>query len=128
MASAAPSAAPAAGPALWKDLSPAAKLEHMKTVIAPAMAKTFQAHNAKEFKDFGCKTCHGPKKESPAKFLPKLTMKGGAFTSMKTKPNDTKFMMEKVVPDMAKAMGMKPYDPATHEGFGCAGCHTVEMK
>jgi hypothetical protein len=26
---------------------------------------------------------------------------------------------------MANAMGAKPFDPATHQGFGCAGCHTV---
>jgi len=25
-------------------------------------------------------------------------------------------------------MGLKPYDPATHEGFGCGGCHTIDMK
>jgi cytochrome c551/c552 len=126
-ASAAPAAAPAAGPA-WKDMSPAAKLEHMKSVVSPQMAKTFQGHDAKEFKEFGCKTCHGPNKESPKKFLPKLTFENGGFTSMKTKPAETKFMMEKVVPEMAKLMGEKPYDPQTHQGFGCGGCHVVDMK
>lgn len=109
-------------------MSPAAKLNHMKTVVAPTMAKTFQAHDAAEFKDFGCKTCHGPDKKAPKQFLPKLTFEGGKFTSMATKPELTKFMMEHVVPTMAKAMGMQPFDPATHQGFGCGGCHTVDMK
>lgn len=125
-----PGATPAASGAAvsWKDLSPAAKLNHMKTVVAPTMAKTFQAHDAAEFKDFDCKTCHGPDKKAPKQFLPKLTFEGGKFTSMATKPELTKFMMEHVVPTMAKAMGMQPFDPATHQGFGCGGCHTVEMK
>lgn len=34
-------------------------------------------------------------------------------------------MSEHVTPAMASAMGEKPCDPATHEGFGCGGCHKV---
>ena len=42
------------------------------------------------------------------------------------KPEIVKFMSEKVVPDMANALGEKPFDPATKQGFGCAGCHEVK--
>lgn len=35
-------------------------------------------------------------------------------------------MAEVVVPAMAEAMGETPFDPATGEGFGCAGCHGVD--
>jgi hypothetical protein len=35
-------------------------------------------------------------------------------------------MSEKVVPDMAAALGEKPFDPATNTGFGCGGCHEVK--
>jgi hypothetical protein len=92
------------------------------------MAKTFQAYDAKKYGEFGCKTCHGPNKQEPKSFLPKLTFQGGKFTSEADKPAVTKFMMQHVVGDMAKAMGLPPFDPATHQGFGCGGCHTVEMK
>ena len=34
------------------------------------------------------------------------------------KPDVVKFMSEKVVPDMAAAMGDQPFDPKTHKGFG----------
>jgi len=89
------------------------------------MAKVFQTQDAKRYAEFGCKTCHGPKYQAPKDFLPKLTMKGGKFAG---KPEVLKFMGEKVVPEMAAAMGEKPYDPATKEGFGCGGCHTIEVK
>ena len=52
----------------------------------------------------------------------------GKITSFEKKPEISKFMAEQVVPHMATAMGMKPFDPATKEGFGCGGCHTVNMK
>jgi hypothetical protein len=37
-------------------------------------------------------------------------------------------MAEKVVPEMAAALGMPPFNPATKTGFGCMGCHGVEKK
>jgi hypothetical protein len=100
----------------------------MKTVIDPRMGPVFKAHSATRYADFSCKTCHGPNYVEPKLFLPKLTMKGGNITSFAEKPEVSKFMAEKVVPEMAAAMGEKPYDPATHQGFGCGGCHAIEMK
>jgi hypothetical protein len=99
----------------------------MKTVVKPNMGKTFAAYDAKEFADFGCATCHGPNKEDTHKALPKLTLSGDGFKKLSAeKPAIMKFMAEVVTPQMATIMGEKPYDPATHQGFGCAGCHTVQ--
>ena len=41
--------------------------------------------------------------------------------------DSAKFMGEKVSPQMAALFGKKPYDPATNEGFGCGGCHKINM-
>ncbi|MBS2011350.1 MAG: hypothetical protein JST00_00450 [Deltaproteobacteria bacterium] len=121
---------PAAGlPTEWSDSMPMdQQVAFMKTNVLPRMSKTFQAHNATRYADMTCKTCHGPNNKPPKEFLPKLSMKDGKITAFAEKPEVSKFMAEKVVPEMASAMGKKPYDPATHQGFGCAGCHTVEMK
>jgi hypothetical protein len=32
-------------------------------------------------------------------------------------------MMERVEPEMATLLGLPPYDPNTHKGFGCGNCH-----
>jgi len=131
-APAASSAAPVAVPSAWsKDLPKDQKVAYMKAVIVPKMKQVFQDHDAKEFAEFGCGTCHGKPPKDPHEALPKLTMKGGKMTAFtdkdKKKAAEAKWMMEKVVPEMAAAMGMKPFDMKTKEGFGCGGCHTVDM-
>lgn len=104
------------------------KVAFMKNHIMPAMQPVFQKGDAKKYAEFTCKTCHGPAYKEPDEFLPRLTMKGGAITSFAEKPEVSKWMAEAVVPAMAKAMGMQPYDPATQKGFGCGGCHAIDMK
>lgn len=130
-ASAAPSASVAVEPTgpVWKDdMTNDAKVAYMKANVAPRMSKVFKDHDAKKYASFGCKTCHGPDGKEPKEFLPKLTMKGGNLTAFTEKPEMSKFMHEAVVPEMAAALGKKPYDPATKIGFGCTGCHALEMK
>jgi len=130
-ASAAPSAAPApstaaAVPATWSDdMTKPQKIAFMKQNVSPRLAKAFQAHDATKYANFDCKTCHGPDFKDPKDFLPKLTFQGGQITS---KPEIAKWMHEVVAPEMASALGMQPYDPQTKKGFGCMGCHQVEMK
>jgi cytochrome c551/c552 len=50
------------------------------------------------------------------------------MTAFADKPEVAKFMAEKVVPEMAATLGEPPYDMTTHKGFGCGGCHTIDMK
>ena len=103
------------------------QFQHMKTVIRPTMGKLFADFDATKYGDFGCKGCHGEKKEDPHKVLPKLTLSGDGFKKLfAEKPAIMKFMTEQVTPVMAKSMGEQPFDPATHKGFGCGGCHTVQ--
>jgi len=59
--------------------------------------------------------------------LPELHFKDGKLTEADTNPDIVKFMHDKVAPQMADIFGKKPYDPATKEGFGCNGCHKVNM-
>lgn len=129
-ATSAPTAATAApaGPVWNRNASKDEQIAFMKANVAPRMGKVFQAHDAGHNASFGCVTCHGPAYKEPKEFLPHLTMTGGKLTAFAEKPEVSKFMAEKVVPEMAAAIGMKPYDPKTHDGFGCGGCHTIDMK
>lgn len=120
--------APVAALTAWQDDAPVMdQVAFMKTSILPHMSKTFQDHDGKKYANFSCGTCHGPNKENPHKFLPKLKLSGDGFTKlMAEKPEMTKWMHEAVEPEMAKAMGETPYDMKTNTGFGCKGCHAVE--
>lgn len=119
--------APPAAKGAFSTMTNDQKLEHMKMVIKPTMGKIFAAYDPKDFADFGCATCHGEKKQDTHQALPKLTLSGDGFKKLSAaKPAVMKFMVEQVTPAMATAMGEPPFDPATHKGFGCAGCHTVQ--
>lgn len=115
-------------PVKFDDLPKDKKLEIMSTKVVPNVGKDFKEFDGKRYASFGCATCHGPKKnESPHKVLPKLTLSNGGLEKLQQKkPEVFKFMAEKVTPHMAEALGEKPFDPATHQGFGCAGCHEVK--
>jgi hypothetical protein len=117
-------------PATWAEATTdEQKGAFMKAYVVPKMGPLFQAFDGEEFKDFGCKTCHGdPFREHPPEFLPKLTIQGGKVLEDAEHPGIAKFMGEKIVPEMAALFGQQPYDPKTHQGFGCKGCHTIEMK
>ena len=126
-ASASTTTAPAAD--VWSDsMSKDQQAAFMKKNVVPAMGPVFQAFDGKKYSEFGCKTCHGPAFKVPKDFLPHLHFENGKLKEAAAKPEMAKFMMEKVTPAMVTAMGAKPFDPQTHQGFGCGGCHTVEMK
>lgn len=129
---AASASAPPPEPKAWKDLQGEERGKFMKEVVVPKMAALLQEHDAKEFAEVTCATCHGPgakegKFGMPAASLPKLDPKDGFAKHKKTPAGAamTKFMMERVTPEMAKLLGVPVYDPATHAGFGCGGCHTM---
>ncbi|HYQ02650.1 MAG TPA: hypothetical protein VER96_28450 [Polyangiaceae bacterium] len=127
---AAPEAPPAA-PAhdIWKEgMTKDEQVAFMKKNVVPEMGPVFKGYDAKRYAEFSCKTCHGPKFKNPKEFLPKLTLKDGKLDIPADDAAIAKFMGEQVVPHMAAAMGLKPFDMATHTGFGCGGCHTMQSK
>ncbi|HEX4515961.1 MAG TPA: hypothetical protein VH054_20570 [Polyangiaceae bacterium] len=130
-ASAAPSASTTAPTAEggWSDsMSKDQQIAYMKAKVVPAMGPVFQAFDGKKYAEFGCKTCHGPAFKVPKDYLPHLHFADGKLKEAAEKPEMAKFMMEKVTPAMVTAMGAKPFDPQAHTGFGCGGCHTIDMK
>ena len=122
-----PGAAPA--PASWsKEMTQDQQMAFMKTNILPAMGPVFQSHDATKYADFSCNTCHGPAYKNPHDYLPRLTMKDGNLTAFAEKPEVARFMAESIAPKMAASMGLPPYNMQTHQGFGCGGCHAIDMK
>jgi hypothetical protein len=125
-----PSAAAPASPVAWKDMNADQRKEYMKTVVFPNMKTDFTAFNAKRYAEMNCVTCHGDGAKDgsfkmPNPQLPKLPGDEAGFKSlMEKKPDVTKFMGGKVVPNMASMFHEAPFNPQTHEGFGCFRCHT----
>lgn len=128
----APSAqeAPAAAPQKkFDDMMAGERMEYMKSTVLPKMKAVFQAGDPKEFAEVSCKTCHGSRAEKgnfkmPNEEILPLDVSDGFADEAKAHPEMMKFMGEKVVPEMAALLGESPYNPETHQGFGCFGCHT----
>ena len=114
---------------VWKDdLSTKDKAAFMKAKVMPEMGKVFKDHDAAKYENFSCKTCHGKDmKPKPVEALPELHFKDGKITEAEKMPEMFKFMHESVEPKMAAVFGKEPYDPKTNTGFGCNGCHKINM-
>jgi cytochrome c553 len=109
------------------------KLDHdqriafMKQKVMPAIKPIFQNHDAKDFAEFGCVTCHGDEAKQghfdmPNPKLPKLN-----FNDLsKFKKEDLEWMQKEVLPTMGKVLDMPLYSKENPKGFGCLACHTLE--
>ena len=129
----APPAEASAGPA-WKDMTREQRGAFMKQHVLPEMKAAFAAFDAEEFGEMNCATCHGAGAKDktftmPNPKLPHLPTDDAGWKALEAKePAAVKFMRETVVPRMAALLREAPYDPATHEGFGCFECHTPRPK
>ncbi|MDX2089904.1 MAG: hypothetical protein SFX73_18760 [Kofleriaceae bacterium] len=125
------SAAPAAAlpDVAFEQLDHDQKIQFMKEKVMPEMAAAFQAHDAKEFAEFGCKTCHGPGAEKgefhmPYDGLPKL----GEKEMAKYKKEDIEWMATVIKPKMAALLKEPEYSKDNPNGFGCMHCHTAAAE
>jgi hypothetical protein len=112
-------------------LEPEQKQQFMKEKVVPTMAPLFQAHDAKKYAEFACKTCHGPGAtdghfDMPNAKLPRLVTKELIAGTSKLDKRDIEWMTTQVKPTMAKLLGRAQSTPESTDGFGCHACHPVE--
>jgi hypothetical protein len=110
----------------FEDLDHDQRVEFMKQKVVPTMKPIFQAHDPKDFADFGCQTCHGDgfkqgNFEMPNPKLPKLD-----FANIgKYKREDVEWMKTQVFPTMGKLLRIPLQSADNPKGFNCLNCHTA---
>ncbi|MCA9611855.1 MAG: hypothetical protein H6722_22530 [Sandaracinus sp.] len=117
------------GPAVaWADMNHEQKGAYMRDVVTPQMRAMFQAFDAEHYADFGCATCHGENAREVGFHMPNdlAPLNPANIPAMfQSEHPGAVFMTQQVWPKMVELLGAEPYNPETHEGFGCLGCHAM---
>jgi hypothetical protein len=100
--------------------------EFMKQKVVPVMKPLFQKHDAEDFAEFGCETCHGAQVKDdhfdmPNPKLPKLNLRDLS----NFKQEDVEWMQQEVAPTMSKILNLPMASKDNPKGFGCPVCHPV---
>jgi hypothetical protein len=105
----------------WADMDAQARNDYMIGKVLPIMDEAFRTHDATEYPELGCETCHGQDCEEREYAMPNprasIVPEPGTrpWTGMEaTFPDMVAFMQSEVVPKMTSIMG---YD------ITCASCH-----
>jgi hypothetical protein len=101
---------------------------HMRNVVLPRAWAIFREWRPNRFAAIDCSLCHGDAENTgnfhmPTDHLPRLS---GALLlgPERTKyPETTSLKLNRLVPVMADALGVKSFNLITRRGFGCYSCH-----
>ncbi len=117
----------------WVQMNKGQRIDYMVKTVLPKMKAEFQAFDAKRFARMNCMTCHGDGVDQgtfalPNPKLPKLLEPDLFAKHRQLTPEMTKFMLEKVEPEMATLLEVPGFDPATRKGLSCYNCHPREIE
>jgi hypothetical protein len=116
----------------WVQMDRGQRIDYMVKTVLPKMKAEFVAFDAKRFGRMDCATCHGDGVADgtfalPNPKLPKLLENDLFAKHQHATPELTKFMLEKVEPDVATLLEVPGFDPATRKGLSCYNCHPREI-
>jgi hypothetical protein len=121
------------GPARpWARMTDQQKGQYMAQAVMPAMTALLQAYDPAHFATVTCATCHGANARAVHFHMPNALPALPAFGTpaatqrMAAQHRMYEFMGTRVTPAMAQLLGTQPYNPQTHQGFGCFNCHPHE--
>jgi hypothetical protein len=121
------------GPARpWARLTAQEKGAYMHDTVLPAMTALLQAYDPAHFTEVTCATCHGANARAVHFHMPNGIAPLPAFGTpaaqerMARQHRTYEFMGTRMLPAMAQLLGQQPYNPQTHQGFGCFNCHGHE--
>ncbi|MFZ5571634.1 MAG: hypothetical protein ACOZF0_14625 [Thermodesulfobacteriota bacterium] len=112
----------------WPEMDLAQRKEHMKTEILPRAAALFKSWRPERFGETDCRLCHGrgvftANFKMPTAELPRLSGELLLGPEFAKHPETTRLKLDRLVPMMSEALGLRSFSIVTHSGFGCYSCH-----
>lgn len=113
---------------VWSEMNMAQRKQHMELVVLPIAGSVFQSWRPGEYDEIGCSLCHGQGAASedynmPTAHLPRLSGELFLGQEFRDHPETTGLKLDRLVPEMAAALGKSEFSLITRSGFGCYSCH-----
>lgn len=112
----------------WPEMDIPQRKAHMRSAVLPRAAAIFRAWRPERFARVDCTLCHGPgvaneNFDMPTAYLPRLSGSLLLGPEFEKHPDTTRLKLNRLVPEMAGALGLKSFSIITRSGFGCYSCH-----
>jgi hypothetical protein len=112
----------------WAEMSVEQKKLHMQNVVLPRATVIFSSWRAERYAKVDCHLCHGLGADTgnfrmPTSNLPRLSGELLLGPELQKYPDTTRLKLDRLVPEMAEALGLKSFSLITRTGFGCYSCH-----
>ena len=112
----------------WKEMNFSQKKAHMRQKVLPVAADVFGTWQPKRFTRVDCSLCHARGEtqgiyEMPTANLPRLSGALLLGPEFERAPDTTRLKLDRLVPEMSAALGLKPFSIITRRGFVCYSCH-----
>ena len=112
----------------WAEMNLSERKAHMRQEVLPIAADIFGTWQPKRFATVDCSLCHARGEtegiyDMPTADLPRLSgalLLGPEFARA---PETTSLKLNRLVPEMSAALGVKPFSIISRKGFGCYSCH-----
>ena len=112
----------------WAEMNKTQRKDHMRAVILPLATDIFKSWRPERYAKIDCTLCHGETAhwedfDMPTGHLPRLSGALLLGPEFEKHPETTRLKLNRLVPEMAQALGLKPFSIITRRGFGCYSCH-----
>jgi len=112
----------------WKEMSIEQRKAHMGSVVLPRAASLFRSWRPERFAKVDCTLCHGQGAitedfKMPTARLPRLSGELLLGPEFAAHPDTTRLKLDRLVPMMSEALGLRSFSLITRTGFGCYSCH-----
>jgi len=112
----------------WTEMTVVQRQMHMQRVVLPRAAVIFRDWRPNRYTAVTCHLCHGQGADiwnfsMPTDHLPRLSGHVLLGPEFEKYPDTTRLKLNRLVPEMSDALGLKSFSIITRRGFGCYSCH-----
>ena len=112
----------------WAEMSGEQRKLQMRNEVLPRAATIFRSWRPERFAKVDCNLCHGLGADTgnfrmPTSHLPRLSGEVLLGPEFEKYPDTTRLKLDRLVPEIAAALGLKSFSIITRTGFGCYSCH-----